>query len=173
MDFKAKVKAFQGEGAKNQFVSVDGKRVSVFDSVAQGFTAVHSISEKAQKRLVEQAADILANNIHGAVLVAQNRCKERILAFCDCEALAKEWQRIFEIPGSWSLTSRAACPTKMTNSYGHATINSDERVSAGRHQTTGAYTFYLNFAHSPTEEQVKAANALGYTNRGGAWAFRG
>lgn len=68
---------------------------------------------------------------------------------------------------------------KMANSYGHrweattATINSDERVSAGRHQTTGAYTFYLNFANSPTEEQVRAANALGYTNRGGAWAFRG
>ena len=35
MDFKAKVKAFQGEGAKNQFVSVDGKRVSVWDKVAQ------------------------------------------------------------------------------------------------------------------------------------------
>lgn len=161
MDFKAKVKAFQGEGAKNQFVSVDGKRVSVFDSVAQHFVTVHSISEKAQKRLVGKAADILANNIHGAVLVAQNRCKERTLAFCDCEALAKEWQRIFEIPGSWSLTSRAA------------TINSDERVIAGRNQTIGAYTFYLNFAHSPTEEQVKAANSLGYTNRGGAWAFRG
>lgn len=179
MEFVSKFKAYTGEGPKLHRVQVDGKIVSVWDPVAKAFTRVHSTSERAKKRLIEEARKMLATQIYSDVTEVQAKAKDRKMSFEECEALAEEYQRVWEIPGEWTLVSRSACPRHMANSYKFpwkatlACVRSSEVTTAWRAQTLGSYVFYIEFPCRPSEDQIKAVKALGYTNKGGAWALRG
>jgi len=58
MNITARVKAFEGEGARNHALNVVDGEVRVYDSVAGHYTTCHSISPRAQKRIVRLAEEL-------------------------------------------------------------------------------------------------------------------